>query len=276
MDYVPVSLHDIADGVKFAIDCQKITSLPRPYLGMSQLGHPCSRNLWYYFRFTKELQHDARRERIFRRGSLEEPRVLKYLEGIGIKAVSTQEEHLAIDEHLQGHTDGVVVGVPDLPGKVLLEIKTMADQYFKQLTKNDLKTSKLEYYCQAQVYMFYSQCEHCLHITVNKNTEELYIEIVAFDRQEAEALVSRAIDIINAPRPLAKLSQDPKFYRCNWCEFSGPCHFSEAYHKTCRTCSHAIIAEKGFWRCMNDDTEFDLLTLAQQKQACPQYNVIKG
>jgi hypothetical protein len=271
-----ITLEDIAAGIKYAIDSQKITSLPRPYLGMSQLGHKCSRYLWYYFRWAATSSHDARRERIFRRGDLEEPRIYSYLKSIGIDIVHTQEAHYDCNGHLSGHTDGIIDNVPDLPGLCLLEIKTMSEKYFKQLEKNGVKQAKPEYYCQVQTYMYYSNVKYALHITVNKNTEDLYIEIIEFNEADAQALVTRAADIINSEQPPPKVSQDPSYYMCGWCDFKAQCHEMAPYERTCRTCIHATPSEDRYWRCDFPASSLDLLNLELQKQTCEFYDVIKG
>lgn len=271
-----LTLQDIAGGIKYAIDSKKFKQLPRPYLGMSQLGHKCSRYLWYYFRWVAYTEHDARRERIFRRGDLEEARITRYLESIGITIVSTQATHHDFEGHLSGHTDGVVKDIPELDGEVLLEIKTMSDKYFKQLEKNGVKYSKPEYYCQVQTYMYYSKVKYALHITVNKNDESLYIELIEFNNKDAQALIDRAYDIISSPVPPGKLSQDPKYYICGWCDFKAQCHEMAPYVKTCRTCQFAKPAEDKKWLCGCMGSSKDYMDIVQQELACDFYDVIKG
>ena len=57
----------------------------RPYLGMSKLGHPCSRYLWYSFRWCFTVEIEARKKRLFMRGHREEPAIIHELQQIGIK-----------------------------------------------------------------------------------------------------------------------------------------------------------------------------------------------
>ena len=75
------------------IESQKFVSDPREYLGASQIGNPCSRALWYSFRFaTKPEPHTAREERLFNRGNIEEPVIEADLKRAGAKQVSSQQK----------------------------------------------------------------------------------------------------------------------------------------------------------------------------------------
>lgn len=55
----------------------------RTHLGASLIGRDCGRELWYVFRWVKQIKHDGRMLRLFRRGHFEEPRFASYLRGIG-------------------------------------------------------------------------------------------------------------------------------------------------------------------------------------------------
>ena len=51
-------LNDISRGMRYQIDGVIYKDFPRPYLGLSMVGHPCARYLWYYFRvsYLSELE----------------------------------------------------------------------------------------------------------------------------------------------------------------------------------------------------------------------------
>lgn len=267
-----MKLQDIADGLRFAIDTRKIKSTPRHYLGMSQLGNECSRYLWYYFRWAANTEHSAKSERIFRRGDLEEPRVISYLESIGISVTDTQETMSDCNGHLSGHNDGIAHNIPDLDGSAILEIKTMSEKYFKTLQKNTLKYANYAYYCQVQVYCHYKKLKYGLFIAVNKNTEELYIEIIEYNKKLAEALVHKGIDIIYSKIPPAKLSDDSKYFKCSWCQFKKQCHEFAPYKRSCRTCEKSVVAEKQLWHCTKYDKP---LNYDHQLLACIDYSTLK-
>jgi len=268
-----VELNDIAYAVKLAINAKEFRELPRPYLGMSQLGHKCARNLWMYFRWAAMTTHNAKSERIFQRGHLEENRIINGWEGIGIKILDRQRTLKGCGGHLKGHTDGRLTNVPGLEEEVMVgEIKTMQQKYFVPLTKKGVEKAKPEYYAQANVYMHYEDANYCLHSTTNKNDEDLHIEILKYDPAIAEPLITKANDVIYSSVPPKKVSNDPTYFMCQWCDFYGPCQLNDPFYKTCRTCTHASPAPNGEWECYKFD---QTLTLDEQKAACPKYDVLK-
>ena len=243
-------LKDIATGIRISIDAKVHVGYPRSYLGMSQLGHGCARYLWFYFRWAAKIEIDARKQRIFDRGNLEEDRIVKSLESIGIIVEGRQTTLMDCDGHMQGHTDGFCHNVPDLPGvKVLLEMKSMKDVYWQQLNKSDLKTVQKKYWAQDQTYMFYEGCKIGLQITTNKNDEMYDIQFVPYDRGAAELIVLRARDIIYSKVAPRRLSDDPDYFECNWCEFQKQCHFHEPFAVNCRTCQNSHPGPNATWYC---------------------------
>ena len=268
-------LKKAANAVVRLIDSKEHVEYPRPYLGMSQLGHKCARNLWMYFRWASKIKYKARVKRIFTRGDIEEERVLGYWEEIGIKIIEKQSSLSNCCGHLKGHTDGKITNVP-VPGfenRVMVgEIKSMAHKYFVPLVKKGLKESKPEYYDQAQMYMHHEKLDYCLHSTTNKNDEELYIEIIPYEKETAETLITKANDIIFSQIPPKKISTDPTFFVCRWCDFYDQCHLEDPFEKTCRTCFYSRPVNSGTWKCLHHKKN---LTLDEQKEACPSYDALK-
>jgi len=265
-------LNDIAYAIRLAINSKEYVSEPRHYLGMSQLGHKCARALWMYFRWAGVTKHNAKSQRIFDRGNLEEKRVIGYWKDIGISIIESQRELSGCGGHLKGHTDGLITNVPGIEEEEMVgEIKTMQQKYFVPLVKKGLKVAKPEYYAQAQVYMHYEEKKFCLHSTTNKNDEDLYIEIIEYDRKIAEPLAIKAMDVIFTDIPPKKISSDPTYYLCKWCDFYGPCQLNDPFLKTCRTCKNVGIATGGQWECYKHD---QVLSLDEQKVACPKYEVL--
>jgi len=267
------NLSDVALGIKIAMNAGTITEFPRPYLGMSQLGNPCARRLWMYFRWAAQTKYKKKSRRIFERGDIEEQRVLQYWREIGIKIEDTQRTLIGCDGHLKGHTDGVLRNIPGIEDVPMVgEIKSMAHKYFVPLTKKGLKASKPEYYSQAQIYMHYEGLKHCLHHTTNKNDEDFYIEIIEYDKDHAEDLDNKARDIIFSAMPPRKISEDPTYWMCQWCDFYGPCQLNDNFLRTCRTCQHSTPAPGGKWECSEHSKE---LTIDEQKAACTKYDCLK-
>ena len=163
------------------INNTRYEELPRPYLGMSMLGHHCPRFMWLYFRWCFKETYTARSYRIFEKGHREEVYIEDILKGVGIKIWGQQTEFIGETGHIRGHIDGICSGVLEAPKTDhLAEYKTMKDVYFRDLKKMGIKISKPTYYAQAQCYMHYAKLKRCLFVVVNKNTDELYIERIKY------------------------------------------------------------------------------------------------
>jgi hypothetical protein len=61
--------------------------------------------------------------------------------------------------------------------------------------------------------------------------------------------VARAGEIIFSDKPPAKLSNDPSFFGCKFCEFAQLCHGDKRPEVNCRTCAHATPEQDGTWSC---------------------------
>lgn len=194
---------------------------------------------------------------MFNRGHLEEGRFVALILASGMQIVQQDETGGQYRvSYLGGHfgsaIDGVVIGCPDMPNPstpILTEMKTHNDNSFKKLKTAGVKESKWEHYVQQQEYMLYYGLPASLYIAVNKNTDEIWCEIVPFDRETAERYKDRGHIIALSEAPPPKLSQDRSFYKCKWCDYRGICHMGDMPEVNCRTCKHSYPLEDGTWRC---------------------------
>ena len=171
------------------IEDQELIESPRSYFGISGIGHPCARSLWYNFRWVTPRQFSPRVKRLLNRGHLEEPIVIKDLEAIGCRVHSTQKDLVTGHGHIKGHNDGIVDNLPDAPRTPhLLEIKTANEKNFNAIKKDGISIAKPEYEAQAQGYMKLLKLKRTLFVVVNKNTDERYYERVSFDAKKAKYL----------------------------------------------------------------------------------------
>ena len=273
---VLLSAHNIKETTLHLIDSPVIHQEHRPYLGASQLGHTCDRYLWYSFRWCYESEISSRLQRLFNRGHREEPEIIKELEKIGIKCYGDQTEFVAGHGHIRGHCDGMADNVPEAPKTThLLEFKTMNDKSFKDLKKKGLKMSKPVYWAQVQLYMHGLGLTRCLHINVNKNDDDLYIERIRYDEEDALSLLRKGMDILYSEfPPIKKLS--PTWYECKWCNAKGICHGNQHIHETCRTCEHGDLVVDGNWECSYNGPEHaTTLTVERQRIGCTEYKQIE-
>jgi hypothetical protein len=232
----------------------------RDHLGASVLCQSCPRAIWYSFRWAKKIHHSARLLRLFERGHLEEKRFVKRLRAAGFKVwevdPDTGEQYTisALRGHFGGATDGIVLidGV-----YYLLEFKTHADKYFKQLVKKGLKVAFYKHYVQMQLYMYFGGLTHGLYQAVNKNDDDIYEETIELDKAVVKKYMQRAEFIINSDEAPERISDDPKWHECKGykdegksiCDYYFICHRDELPAVNCRTCAHSSTGDNGAWTC---------------------------
>jgi hypothetical protein len=228
----------------------------RRHLGASLIGRPCARQLWYVFRWAKGSQHSARLLRLFDRGNLEEERFVKWLRNSGIHVVDRDPvtgDQIQIEDHnghFGGSLDAMLFDVPEFRMKwVLGEFKTHSDKYFKAVKKNGVKNEKEEHYAQMQVYMYKAELEHALYFAINKNDDDLYIEIIELDVPYALRMLDKAGKIISVDYPPERISETPGYYICRMCDYSDTCHFNAPKAMNCRTCVNSEPIENSGWIC---------------------------
>ena len=242
----------------------------RPYLGMSMLGHSCNRYLWYYFRWCYKEELEQRILRLFDRGDREENAIIERLKAIGIQVWGEQLSASAAYGHSKCHIDGLCLGVLEAPKTThLLEMKTMNDKYFKQISKQKLKEAQPKYYAQMQIYMLKFKLTRGLFVAVNKNDDHTYIERVKFDRGFAEDLERKAESIVLSEKPPVKPFK-PTWYECRFCSAKLICHYDGEIEKNCRTCAGIELENEGRWKC----TVYNiLLATDQQRLGCEKYRL---
>jgi len=260
-----------------AINSPAIEELPRPYLGMSQLGHPCERYLWYSFRWFYKSSYSRRIDRLFDRGHREEPVVIKELERIGLTVEDSQLEFVEGWGHIKGHCDGVVEGVLEAPKTThILEIKTASEKKFKEMCKLHLKEANPVYYAQCQLYMHMSKLTRALFVMVNKNDDNWYIERIKYDKNKARELIHKGRRIILAQTPPTR--QFPSsYFACRRCDAYQICHKgAEVEEKNCRTCKYsAPLASQGEWSCSFAGV-VTITGLEAQKKGCVDHELIEA
>jgi hypothetical protein len=246
----------------------------RTYLGASVIGRECSRALWYSLRWATKDKFDGRLLRLFQTGHMAEPRFVADLRSIGATVYDTnpangkQFSFSDLGGHMRGSMDGCAQGIPGA-GKhwLVLEFKTHSAKSFADLKKKGVEKAKPEHFVQMQVYMGWSGMQRALYLAVNKDTDELYSERLPFDKVVFEKAVAKAEAIIFASSPPPKISEDPKFYICNWCSHNAVCHGNRVPAVSCRTCVHSTPEREGDgrWSCAKHGPE---IPVAAQRTGC--------
>jgi len=246
----------------------------RSHLGASGLGTECGRAIWYSFRWATIPRFTGRILRLFNRGHLEEGRFIAALLTIGVQIYQQDEngKQFRISDvggHFGGSGDGVALGIPDLPAGTpcLLEFKTHNDASFKKLDKEGVRSAKFEHYVQMNLYMRKMGLAVALYGAVNKNNDELHLEIVQLDTATADQFLDRGRQIILMKNAPAKINESPGWFGCRFCDHAPVCHLGAAPATNCRTCTHSVAKEDGLWYCTLEGFE-QVLDKQQQEQAC--------
>jgi hypothetical protein len=219
-----------------AITAERQRTPPRDYLGASRIGEPCSRRLVHEFTGAppdEGKDFDGRVLRIFEAGHVFEVLSIRWLRAAGFDLRTERRDggqfgFSVAGGKFRGHIDGVIVGGPDIgiSWPALWEHKALNAKSWNDLMKRGLKDSKPLYYAQVQIYMAYLKVPVTLFTALNKDTQELFHEIVPFDAACAQTLSDKAVEIIRAAEAHElppRIAADASFYLCQFCPFSKRC-----------------------------------------------------
>jgi hypothetical protein len=278
--------------IEQAIEDQVVPGEMRGYLGLSQIGDPCSRKLWYDFRFCSKKEFSARVARLFQRGHREEPIITADLRKAGVKVHSDQAEVIAGYGHIKGHIDGIGENIPDAPKTPhLLEFKTMKEgvegntkrqpTYFHKLKAKGVEIANPVYWSQCQCYMRLMKLTRTLFIAINKNTDERYYERIRLNILIANELLKRGEEIILSEFPLPRLpatNGKTHNWKCNFCDQKEVCLEGAEPLRNCRTCRYCDIENEGKWSCSEkgDSRNPHWLSLEDQISGCLDWRKMKG
>jgi hypothetical protein len=245
----------------------------RHHLGASIIGHSCDRYLWFVFRWMVQQQMDGRQLRLVRRGTREEIELFMYLRGIGWEFIDEvqsvydftldhkQFEVSMLSGHFGGSLDARAIAParygPQIAGKrFLFEFKTCKEQRWNPLSVHGVLKEKPEHYAQMCVYFYKGIVDGTIYFSVNKNNDQIYIEVLELDSIYGQNLLERAKRIINSFEPPKRISENSSWYECKYCPALGICHQQKPIERNCRSCINArpIIegdhAEgSGPWHC---------------------------
>lgn len=224
----------------------------RDHLGASLLGHRCDRYLWLTFRWALNPKHDGKQLRLFGRGDREEPELIKNLEDAGMMVAgvcpATERQWGFQDGHVAGSADAIIYGVPgkDPDQPHLGEFKTHNLKSFTYLKQKRVRSAKPEHFAQMQVYMHKLGLDAGLYVAVCKDNDDIYVEVIDYDRSYAEKRMVRAQAIVDAEEPPPRLTMDapPCVYTSKdgtrWpCDFWELCHGQAMPERNCRTCAES-------------------------------------
>lgn len=250
----------------------------RDHMGASGIGHECDRNIWYGWRWASRTQHPGRLLRLFDTGNLAEARFVADLRKIGVTVLDidpeTGRQWKVRDStgHFGGSMDGKALGLIEAPKTWhSLEFKTHSARSFKEVKAKGVQKAKPMHWAQVQSYMHLHGLTRTFYLAVNKDTDELYQERIKLDVAEATRIVARAQRIIASPVPPARISDDPAWYVCRFCDHAAVCHGQAAPDRHCRSCLSSTPVERGEWRCERHGHTLDS---GRQRAGCSSHRYI--
>lgn len=230
-----------ADGVNDLIDVALMDENDRrpqrDYLGGSRLGDACQRRLQYeYFKVPKDegVGFTGQSLRIFALGHVLEDLAIEWLRKAGFD-LRTRDRHgeqfgfSAAGGRLQGHADGVVVGAPNgMAVPALWECKSANAKNWREIVRRGVVKAKPIYAAQIALYQAYLGLTDApaLFTAINKDTCEIWHELVPFDAERAQAASDKAVRILkacDAGELLPRHTADADHFECRFCAWKERC-----------------------------------------------------
>lgn len=233
----------------------------RAHLGGSIIGEPCSRKLYYGFRWCFFEAFNGRMLRLFNVGHREEERFILYLRKIGFLVLDKEpgtEKQFRI-EGAKGHFGGSLdsVAKPTFEGayaslgnySFLCEYKTYNSKRFCKLALSNVAQHSPKYYAQICTYGRKRGYQFCIFLAINKDDSDIYCEIIPIDNNYGEVLEIKAHEVIFAKQPPPRISENSADYECAYCAARGICFHNQPVLKNCRSCQHSEPVDNAEWHC---------------------------
>jgi hypothetical protein len=230
--------------IEKALTAENSKQISRDYLGASRLGVSCNRALQFEYTDTpkdEDQNFTGKTLKIFEAGHVFEDLMIRWLRLSGIdlltnKPNGNQFGFAVAGGKVKGHIDGVIIGAPknlDFQFPMLWECKSLNEKSWKDVVKKGLAISKPIYAAQVAIYQAYMEGSiegisknPALFTAINKNTAEVYFELVTFDKALAQKSSDRAVIILRATEAhelLPRIANDPTYFECKFCPWQERC-----------------------------------------------------
>ena len=233
--------------IDVALETEDRTQNPRDYLGASRLGVACERALQFEYAHAPKDEgrgFNGQLLRIFAAGHLFEDLAIRWLRLAGFELFTTKGNRPGSDQfsfeaargRIQGHVDGILTAGPEemaMGYPALWECKSLNNRSWKDTAKRGVVLSKPVYAAQIAIYQAYMESQvpgisanPALFTAVNKDTAELYHELVPFDSSLAQKMSDRAVRILQATEShelLPRISRESTHFECRMCSYQDRC-----------------------------------------------------
>lgn len=256
----------------------------RGYLGMSAIGDPCARKVFYSFRWAGREAYDFASAARFEDGHRTEALVIERLRLVdGLTLIDRDEgtgKQYRIDViggHYSGGCDGLAQGLLQAPVTWhVAEIKCCSEKKINELKaaittygeKSALKQWNVTYWAQGQEYMHYFDMDRHWLVAATPGGRDWLSVRTERDRKAGEHYTALAESIIAGEIP-NRVSRSPDYWICRNCVFAEHCHRGVEPDRNCRTCRHSEAISRGsgaVWHCnqWHDDIPRDQQEIAHE------------
>lgn len=232
MVQVPERQDPTLDAVNKALEAEQKLYTSKN-IGFGEIGHDCSRYLWYKINSYETEVFSASTIRIFNSGHSAESRMageLRKVEGVTLYTNDPERENKQykfdfLDGRLTGRLDGVILGLIQAPKTPhVWEHKETNDKKFKELQKTgSLKGWDEKYNAQAHLGMFASELDRHYLTCSTGGLRDVTSVRTELNKDYARGLIDKAERIINAKQPPERIG-GPTWYACKFCRFYNKCH----------------------------------------------------
>ena len=233
----PAFVDEVNALIDQALVADNATRPQRDYLGGSRLGESCSRRLQYeYLKAPKDAgaEFSGQSLRIFALGHVLEDLAIEWLRkaGFDLRVRNRHAEQFgfsAAGGRVQGHADGVVVTAPNgMAVPALWECKSANAKNWRDMVKRGVRVAKPIYAAQIALYQAYLGLTEApaLFTAINKDTCEIWHELVPFDGALAQTASDKAVQILracDAGELLPRHTADPEHFECRFCAWKERC-----------------------------------------------------
>ena len=227
----------IVEAIDLGMQAFNLSQPKRQYLGASAIGRPCERELAYsYHQIPKDEGADfkGRTLRMFDMGHDGETRMASYIRqgGFTLETHQPDGKQFGIADaggRFKGHLDGIITAGPKIKGlkyPLLWENKALGSKTYSKMESKGLREASATYYAQVQVYMGYKELERCLFTALNRDTGEIYIEMVDFDARACQEYIDKAVRIVSSSNAdeFGRIGRGLDDFSCKFCDYRRRCH----------------------------------------------------
>jgi CRISPR/Cas system-associated exonuclease Cas4 (RecB family) len=238
----PTIAEEINAFIDIGLQEKRAAQVEREYLGASRLGVSCGRALQYeYTKASKDEDFKGQILRIFEIGHVFETLALDWLRQAGFDIFTKKQNGEAFGfsvagGRIRGHVDGIIHAAPAELGirfPAIWECKSMNAKSWRDTVKHGLKKSKPIYAVQVATYQAYMEgtvlgisANPALFTAINKDTAEIYHELVPFDASLAQEASDRAVNLIRATEIgeiLPRIAMSDDHFECVFCPYRQRC-----------------------------------------------------